>query len=224
MRLATLFSGGKDSSYAAYKAQQAGHTVKHLVSVYPQNESYMYHVPNIHLVELISQSMNIPLTIVEAPDREDELEPLKMALSKLSDIDGVVSGAVASEYQRSRFKQICDELALELLTPLWGADPEKVLRDMLLDGFKVMIVGCYAMGLDETWLGRIIDDETVDELVDLHRKYGIHILGEGGEIETIVLNAPNMRQELQIIDGVKKWYGDSGELIITGSLLQEKSE
>jgi len=47
--------------------------------------------------------------------------------------------------------------------------------------FKVIIVGVSAFGLDQKWLGREINAESLAELVELNRKYQISLVGEGGE-------------------------------------------
>ena len=62
MKAAVLFSGGKDSTMAIYKAIEEGYSVEYLVSMISENpESYMFHVPNIHITELSSEAMGIPL-------------------------------------------------------------------------------------------------------------------------------------------------------------------
>src|SRR5512136_56890 len=147
----------------------------------------MYHVPAIGLTRLAAQSIGIPLLALVSPrESEKELLPLRDTLAGLG-VDGIVSGALASEYQRRRLDQICADIGIKSFAPLWHKDPRELLGEMVDEGFEIMIVGCAADGLDERWLGRILDEKALKELDWLHDKYGIHVAGEGGEYESMVL-------------------------------------
>lgn len=210
MRLAALTSGGKDSIYAIQLAIREGHEITDLVTIEPdRDDSYMFHSANIHMVDLISSSAGIPLTTqTTLGEKEKELEDLEMALGHL-DVEGVVVGAIESEYQASRVRRICNTLGIEMVAPLWHVEPELLIRDMIRV-MDIMIVHVSAMGLDEEWLGRTIDDTVIDALIDLNRRYGIHICGEGGEYETLVLDAPLYRSRIEILDAEIMWEGDRG--------------
>ena len=211
MRVAALFSGGKDSVFAVYITQQFGWEVPHLVSLLPEkSDSWMFHSINIHLTEQLAETLGIPLAKKSTKgEKETELVDLKHLLQDL-EIDGVVSGAIASEYQRTRIEKICDELSLKSFTPLWHKNPELLLRDQIKAGFHIIVVGVFAYGFDETWLGKTIDEETIDALVHLNKKYGINISGEGGEFETLALDGPLFHQKLVIDEAIKEWNRDSG--------------
>jgi diphthine-ammonia ligase len=211
MRVAALFSGGKDSVFAIYIAQQYGWDITHLVSLYSENpDSWMFHSINIHLTELLADSLRIPLVKKSTPgEKETELADLQTLLQSLN-IDGVISGAIASEYQRTRIEKIGHDLGIKTFTPLWHKNQELLLRDMVKAGFKSIIVGVFAEGFDETWLGRPIDEDTIDDLVQLHKKYGINIAGEGGEFETLVLDGLLFTKKLVIDEYSKQWNRDNG--------------
>jgi len=211
MRVAALFSGGKDSVFAVYITKQYGWEVSSLVSLLPeQPDSWMFHSINIHLTDLFAEALDIPLVKRGTKaKKEEELADLKQLLQNL-EIDGVVSGAIASEYQRTRIEKICDELGIKSFTPLWHKHQELLVRDQVKAGFHIIVVGVFAEGLDETWLGRTIDEHTIDELVLLHKKQGINIAGEGGEYETLVLSGPVFSKRLMIDESQKEWNRDSG--------------
>lgn len=215
MKVAALFSGGKDSVFSIYIAEQYGWNITHLVTVLPENkDSWMFHTINIHLTEKLSETIGIPLVKkITKGEKEDELEDLKNILSGL-DIDGVISGAIASEYQRTQIEKICYELGIKSFTPLWHKDQALILREQISAGFKIMIVGVFAQGFDESWLGRIIDGKCIDELMKLGEKYHINIAGEGGEIETLVLDCPIFKKKMKINRMKKEWRRDSGVLKI----------
>lgn len=213
-RYGALTSGGKDSSYALYLALKGGFNVKKLITVNPRREdSYMYHSYNLHLLELYSKACEIPLIMEESSGiREEELKDLKRAILR-ADVDGVITGAIASEYQASRMERICQELKIEMLAPLWHMDGEQLLREMART-MEIIVVHVAAEGLDQSWLGRRIDEAAINDLMKLRAKYRFHVAGEGGEYETFVTSAPFFKKRINIIESERKWYGNRGTLEI----------
>ncbi|HDI52974.1 MAG TPA: TIGR00289 family protein [Candidatus Bathyarchaeota archaeon] len=210
MRLAALFTGGKDSTYAAHLAEDLGE-LRYLVTMIPQREdSWMFHTVNIGLASLIAEAYGVEHVAASTSGvREEELQDLKRVLEDL-DIDAVVSGVIASNYQRRRIDKLCRQLGLRHITPLWGREPAELLGEMLEAGLRIMVTGVAALGLDERWLGRILDEEALGELVELNRRYGINVCGDGGEMETLVLDAPWFRYRVEIIEAERLWDGVRG--------------
>lgn len=200
MKVAVLFTGGKDSTRTVHWCLEKGYDVKYLVTLIPQREdSWMYHYPNIHLVDKLSEAIGIPL--VKKPSsgiKEKEVEDMKEALKGL-DIDAVACGGIASNYQRERIERVCKELGLKLITPFWHTDPEKFMRDTIDLGFDVIFVGVFSMGFDKSWLGRKLNHQSLKELVGLNEKYGVSLVGEGGGFETLVVDGPIFKKRLKII-------------------------
>ncbi|MCZ7391833.1 MAG: diphthine--ammonia ligase [Candidatus Methanoperedens sp.] len=222
MKLAALISGGKDSTFAIYKALQEGHEVTDLVTIKPEYEdSYMFHSANIHLTEMISQACGIPLTSMSSSgEKEKELDDLKKALQQVK-VEGVVAGAIESEYQASRVRHICEELGLAMYAPLWHCEPESLLREMITC-MDIRMVKVAAAGMDGSWLGRRFNERLIEDLKALHRKYRIHIAGEGGEYETLVLDAPYYRKRINLLEVEKLWRGDFGVMKVIKAELGEK--
>jgi predicted ATP pyrophosphatase (TIGR00289 family) len=223
MDVAILFSGGKDSTMALYAALDAKEDVRYLLSIKSKNdESYMFHVPNIHITDLLSQALEIPIMSVETDGvKEEELEDLKSAFIDLKNrgVEAVYTGALYSVYQKSRIEKLGSEVGLKIISPYWHVDELEYMRKIVSLGFKVMICGVAAWGLDESWLGRIIDDKTIDELVALNEKYGINIAFEGGEAETLVLDGPIFKRKIKILKYKKEWHLDSGVYIIEDAVI-----
>ncbi|HEV8360009.1 MAG TPA: diphthine--ammonia ligase [Candidatus Thermoplasmatota archaeon] len=213
MRVAALFSGGKDSAYAIHVAEQWGWDVSHLVTVAPAGEeSMMFHWPNVHLTPLLAQAMGKEHVLVEgsgAPERE--VDELAAALRPLR-VDGIVSGAVASEYQRTRLERMGHRVGLKTWTPIWHKAPLDLLRSMRAAGLRAIVAGCFAEGLDARWLGRELDDAAIAELAELQRARGIHPGGEGGEYESLALEGPGWGSSLEIVRAEKEWQRDRGVL------------
>lgn len=213
MKLGVLFSGGKDSTYALYKAME-GNEMACLISIISKNpDSYMFHTPNIELVELQAKALGFPLiTKLTKGEKEKELADLKAAIEAAKRkyaIEGVVTGAFASAYQKDRIQKICDELSLKCINPLWGKEPEKIMREMISQGFKFMLSSIAAMGLDESWLGRVLTGKDVDKLVELNKKYGVHIAFEGGEAESLVIDAPVFKKKINVLRAEKKMESEN---------------
>jgi ABC transporter with metal-binding/Fe-S-binding domain ATP-binding protein len=189
-------------------------------------DSWMFHHPGLEWTRLQAEATGIPqVTAKVSGVKEEELGPMKEALYRLVKtygIKGVVTGAIASEYQKSRVDRICDELGLRSLAPLWGMNPEHLLTEQIEMGFEFIMTACMAMGLDSSWLGREVDGEAIDDLKGISRKYGISLVFEGGEAETYVIDAPIFRKRIRITEARSMWKGDSGYLDIVKADLQEK--
>lgn len=207
MKLAALISGGKDSLYATYLASKE-HEIAYAISMVSENpESYMFHFPNVHLVKQQASLMGIPLVEKRTKgEKEKELDDLEDAIASLKgEIDGVVTGALASSYQKMRIDSICKRHDLLSIAPLWHRDPPEYLRSALADGFEIIFVGVAAPPLDAKWLGRRLDEKAIEELVELNRKHGIHIGGEGGETESLVLDCPLFLKKIEVVQAETNW-------------------
>ncbi|WP_152040325.1 diphthine--ammonia ligase [Salinigranum salinum] len=230
-----LFSGGKDSSWALYRALEEGLNVTRLLTVHPGegSDSYMYHVPETRLAALAAESIGIELVEVDpgnleattaadsAAQGDAEVEPLEAALRELAeeiDLVGVTAGAVESEFQTSRIRAMCTRLGIDLFAPLWQQDPDDLARAMLDAGFEITIVQVAAGGLDESWLGRTLDAAALDDLRALNEQYGVHLLGEGGEFETLVTDGPHMSRPIELTYETE-WNGTRGRIRVTDAWL-----
>ena len=223
MKIAALFSGGKDSTRAVEWALKKGFEVKYLVTIFPERrDSWMYHTPTLNLVELSAEAMGIDLiTRKSSGIKEKELQDLKEVLSGL-DIEGVVCGAIASNYQRERVEKICKELGLNVLAPFWGYDPEKFVKETIDSGYEVIMTSVSSAGLDKTWLGRKFDYKMLEDLKKLNEKFGVHICGEGGEYESFVCDCPIFKKRVKIIDYKVIWEEVSGFIEVKKAVLIEK--
>ncbi|NOX71442.1 MAG: TIGR00289 family protein [Candidatus Micrarchaeota archaeon] len=226
MKLGVLFSGGKDSAYALYKAMQK-EEVACLISIVSENkESYMFHTPNIDLTKLQAEAIGLPLIQKKTIGiKEDELSDLKEAIAEAVErfgIEGVVTGAVESVYQATRIQRICSELGLRCFNPLWQKDQLELLKEIVALDFDVIISGVFAYPLNKDWLDQKIDDVVVGHLKRLMERYQISPTGEGGEIETTVLDAPFFKKRIAVKDYEKHFDGMSGTLEIKKAMLERK--
>jgi diphthine-ammonia ligase len=226
MKLGVLFSGGKDSTLALHMAAEH-EIVACLITLQSINrESYMFHTPNTSLTKLQAEALGIPLVTRETEGKkEEELVDLERAIvdaTRQYQIEGVVTGAVESVYQSTRIQRICNRLNLWCLNPLWKRNQRELLKELVVKRFKVIVSGVFAYPLDETWLGRELDSAMIDRLVELEKKYGISPSGEGGEIETTVLDAPMFKKRIEILQHKTEARDNSGAYNVTEARLVPK--
>jgi len=223
LRVAALVTGGKDSALALYRSIRQGFEVVSLVTMVPQRaDSWMFHYPNIHWADLFAEAVGIPHVKAETSGVKDvELVDLKHVLARLS-VGGVVSGGISSRYQKERVDRICRELGLKHIAPLWHEDPLRLLREMVELKMEAVIVGVYAHGFTSEWLGRKIDKATMNELIELNERFQVSLVGEGGEYETLVLDAAFFKKRIELIETEKIWQGESGYLLVKKAALVNK--
>lgn len=229
MKAGVLFSGGKDSTYAAYLAGRRGDDVRCLVTLSPErSDSYMFHYPNIKWTALQAEAMHLPQVLSGTKGvKEEELANMKQALERAKrdhSIEGVYTGALASVYQKSRVERICDELGLEAVSPLWHIDQVTHLKNLVASRFDVIVTGVAALGLDQDWLGRGLDTGAIEELASLQAKYGVNPGLEGGEGETFVLDCPLFDRRIEVLGSRKHWQGEAGYLEILDARLSPKTK
>ena len=182
----------------------------------------MFHYPNIGLMDLWGEAVGLPVMKAEtAGVKEAEVEDMKGLIAGLG-VEGVVSGAIASNYQKTRVERVCKELGLECIAPLWHRKPLDLLEELLDLRFEVIVTGVYAYGFDKKWLGRRLDAEAVADLMELNRRYGVSLVGEGGEYETLVLDAPFFKKKIKIVKARRIWKEQNGHYQVGEAKLQDR--
>ncbi len=228
-KYAALVSGGKDSLYAMYRAMKEGYDIVCMITMKSQREdSWMFHVPSIDMVDYISECVDIPLIKRETSGiKEKELDDLKNALLEVKrnfGIDGITVGALASNYQNERIKKLADELGLKVFAPLWKKNQEDYMRELLKEGFAFTLTSITCDGLKEKFLGKVLTKDDIEEIIELSRKHGFNAAFEGGEAETLVLDAPFYKKRIKIEYQVIKISEYEIKLNITNVNLIEKKK
>lgn len=229
MNLVSLYSGGKDSTFALYRTIKDGHQISCLVTILPdRDDSLFFHYPNAYCTNYQAECLGIPLISTKAicESKKEELDALEQALLEAKQtfaIDGIVTGGLASKFQQENFQQVCNKLGLKYYSPSWSVDQRQYMHDLLANNFVIMIVGVSAAGLDERWLGRILDSSALNELEILSKRHGFSIAFEGGEAETFVLDCPIFKKRIEVRDAKKHWDGIRGYFQILDVILHDKS-
>lgn len=227
MKVAALFSGGKDSTFAIFKAKNTGHKVECLITIIPlSEESMLLHFPNIRLTKLQSESMKIPHLTIESKSNDTELESetlekiLNDAKTKYG-IEGVVHGGILSEFQKKIFSNACLKLELEIISPLWNKDQKTYMNNLIDSKFHFIIVSVTSSGLDDSWLGKEINKNDLIKLENLASKHGFNLNFEGGEAETLVIDCPLFSYPIKIEKFKKIWDGYRGRFEIVEANLDQ---
>ncbi len=228
VKLGILFSSGKDSTAAAHIMKQQNYDLTCLIHIKSENpDSYMFQTAGTELVEMQAEAMGLPIIIQKTKgEKEAELKDLETAFKKAKEqfqIEGIVSGALFSTYQRDRIEKICDKLGLKIFSPLWHKPQDKHMQDLLEKGFEIVLTAVAAEGLDKDWLGRRITSMDVERLLKLHQKNGLNVAGEGGEFESLVLDCPLFRKRISLVKTeIMMSSSNSGKLIIQKAILIDK--
>jgi len=228
MKLGVLFSSGKDSCLAMHIAKEQGHEIVCLISLESENPySWMFHTPNVQLVEEQAKCLDLPLVMRKTKgEKEKELVDLKEAISEAREkypIDGVLTGAVYSRYQWTRIDKICRDLNLICQSPLWHYDQEQLLRDLISKKFNAVISSIACDGLTKDFLGKKIDTDMIQKLIALNKKIGINVAGEGGEYETLVVDCPMFKKKIVVEDSMTVMENENtGNYIVKKIKLEEK--
>ena len=241
MRVAVLASGGKDSAYAAWWAQLQGWEVVSLVTVLVKgDDSMMFQLQNTWITAFQASSSGVPWKpIISFGDEEEEVGDLESSINAEADIldfneifppgieipenlvihngpldiDGLVVGALRSDYQKTRIERMCQRLGIASFSPLWHKDQGEHMQSLLEHGFGVVFTSVSTEGMSADWVGRTLDGESLNELRDLSKRHRFNLDGEGGEFETIVVSAPHMRRDV-MLEGETFWKGSRGSLEI----------
>ena len=240
MRVAVLASGGKDSTYASWWAQLQGWDVVSLVTVLVRgDDSMMFQLQNTWISAFQASSMGIPWRpVISSGEAEKEVIDLEEAInSEVGDfddierefppgidipddlvihsgaleIDALVVGALRSDYQKTRIERMCQRLGIVSFCPIWHKDSREHMQSLLDHGFGVIFTSVSTEGMNEDWIGRTLERESLNDLIDLSRRYRFNLDGEGGEFETIVVSAPHMKRDV-VVEGDVAWSGSRGSL------------
>ena len=229
MKLAALFSGGKDSTYAIFLAKKLGHTIDVLLTINPHSdESHLLHHPNIKFTSIQAESMKIPQLIEKTTSDipEKEFEMLNNLISRAKEnfeIDGIVHGGILSEYQKDNFSLMCEKNNLTVVSPLWKKESKSYMQELFENNFEYIITTVSSAGLDDSWLGKKIDEKRIEELQKLQIFFGFNLNFEGGEAETFVLNCPLFEKSLKIQNSTTEWDGYRGRFEILDIKLEDNA-
>jgi ABC transporter with metal-binding/Fe-S-binding domain ATP-binding protein len=224
LRLVALYTGGKDSTLALERALEQGHEVAACLTVVPEPNSWAFHETCLEVTPLQAEAIGIPHVMARVGGgKAREVQELGIQLAALRErlgVEGFVSGAIRSSYQKSRLDELASELGLKHIAPNWGSPPGSVVKEVVKRGYEVLVSSVAAEGLGREWIGRRLDARSLEELLVLSEKHGFDPDGEGGDYETLVLWAPIFRRRIRLTEWATTWDGYSGRLVLGGMMLE----
>jgi diphthine-ammonia ligase len=205
-------SGGKDSTFSMEVCRHYGHEIVALANLFPADpstdelDSYMYQTVGHHVIATYAQCCALPLfrrriqgasrdqTLVYRDTQGDEVEDLAALLAYIQQqmpaVQAVASGAIASDYQRTRVERVCARLGLVSLAYLWHQPQLPLLHRMIEAPIDAVLIKIAAAGLiPGKHLGASLP-RMLPQLLLLRQRFGCNVCGEGGEYETLTLDCP----------------------------------
>lgn len=225
LKVTCLVSGGKDSVLALWLALHQFEVVSILTIRSSCFDSYLFHIPNCEHVDLIARMLGIPHKVVwiDSCNVEDEIQILEESF-KQSSSETVITGGIRSEFQRYKFNQAAKLADMKCFSPLWRLSPSVIMSELLENKFNVIITSVSGMGLGKGLLGKKITKETLSTFKRGVSESPLTLIGEGGEYESFVLDAPFYHSQIEIIESEIQWdeYREEGIFVIKKAKLSPK--
>lgn len=184
------YSCGKDSTLALYRMIKEGNKPSALLVTMNghSGRSWFHGVPE-NLINEVSKSLDIPLILVKSGAGDNYNERFSEELIKAKEeleIDCCVFGDIDLEPHRQWCTDRCNEAKIEAIFPLWQEDRESLVYEFIDSDFKTVIKNVKLQCMDESFLGKILTKEVVEEI----KNTGSDACGENGEYHTFVFDGP----------------------------------
>jgi len=215
-RVIASLSGGKDSMYAIFLALQEGLDIDYLMFITNGSKA---HRLNRWLLKLVSESLEIP-TVTAGKEVRD----IRRVLKKLK-ADIFISGVMITPEHMDWYQEICNPIQVQHYAPLWGKKPFTTLAEMRELGFQILIIEVdVSMGSRESWLGKELDNNVLQEINELEKEEKMQPSGELGEYHTFVLDCPLYRKKINILNSEIVWENSKGYVVVKDADLQSKTK
>ncbi len=198
MEVAVLISGGKDSTYSLWLALQQ-YDVKYLITVLSGKESTLFQYQKKTYIEAYSKAVQIPIKIIEVINEKEELSLLEKGISEIN-VEAIIIGGLLSEYQRTKFNSVAVNLGIPCYAPIWRKDQKMLLQEIINHDYQVILSLVAGLGFKKKDVGVEFSSHLLNRLEQLNNEFGISMGGEGGEYETLVLDAPFFRKKIEIVE------------------------
>lgn len=226
MKVAVMYSGGKDSTYAIDFAKEKGWEIAYLLSVKPtRNDCYLFHFATVEHTKELASILGIRhiYTTCDVADPVLEADIVKQIVEK-NIVDAVILGGTGLQMTQIRsIQNALRPLHVEVFAAHSGLEHDEVMQEMIKKGYKFMITQIASYGLNKEWLGRVLDRATMDELFERSKVFGFHAGGEGGYYDTLVLDGPIFSKKLEIESFSKEMESENcGHVVVTKSKIVDK--
>ncbi len=228
MKVAVLFSGGKDSVFAVDHCLSKGWDIEYLLSVKPsRRDCYLFHFATVEHTPHLADALGIRQILVgcDVADPVLEAQIVRQVVEK-NPVDAVVLGGVG--LQETQLKSVRDalfDLGIEVFAAHKDEDEELLMRRMIADGYEIVMTEIASDGLSAEWLGKTLTLDNFEKLKVLSKKFGFDLLGEGGYYNSLVVDGPIFTKKMVIQDSEKVMEaGNSGYLLVKKLAVLPKAE
>ena len=227
MKVAVMYSGGKDSTMALKHALDQGWEVEALISVKPKsNESFLYQFATVEWTKLSSEAVGIPVIHIKSEKigPKEEAEELEQVLKGMK-VDAILVGGVGLQATQIReWRRVAGKFGIGLIVPYESLTSEELFDKTIESGFDIMLTDVASDGLGPEWIGRKLNMQNADEFKMLSKRFGFDVLGEGGYYNSLVLDGPIFNKRIEILNSHKVWDNKtySGYLEVKDAALAEK--
>ena len=197
------WSGGKDSSLCLYEIikENKYHINYLLTSINKMHDRVSMHGVRTELLRIQSESLGIPLKLIELPEHPDMNEYEKEMEKKVNEISGegirhTIFGDIFLEDLKTYRENKLRPLGIEAIFPLWKISTKVLMKKFLTLGFKAIIVCVNEKFLDKSFCGRVIDRSFINDLPDT-----VDICGENGEYHSFVFDGPLFKKPISFEKG-----------------------
>jgi uncharacterized protein (TIGR00290 family) len=208
-----MWSGGKDSALALYRAQSRGLTIVSLLNFFDRDSGRVrFHATRTELVRAQAAAAGIPLRQY-ATTWTDFDGIFRDALADLAGegIAGIVFGDIHLADVRAWYEERVRAAGLAHVEPLWGDVPRDLISEFVDVGGRAVVTCCETAKLDDAWLGRIIDAAFVSDVLRLP----IDPCGENGEYHSFAFAGPMFHREISWARGERRDDGRFAQLDLT---------
>jgi uncharacterized protein (TIGR00290 family) len=213
---AVMWSGGKDSALALTRARARGLEIGALLNfVDAASGRVRFHATRAELIAAQAVAAGIPLR-QQATSWSEFERVFREALERLraDAFAGVIFGDIHLPDVRAWYEDRVRAAGLEHVEPIWGDEPADLLREFVAGGGRAVITCCEVAKLDESWLGRTIDECFVTEIASA----GIDVCGENGEYHSFAYAGPAFREPVAWRSGERRTEGGFVQLDLLSPL------
>ncbi len=198
------WSGGKDSSFCLHQVllENKYEVVYLLTTMNAEFKRISMHGVREELLDAQSNSIGIPqlkVWIYEATNEGYERQMEAMLLQAKSEgIEYVIFGDIFLEDLRVYRENNLAKVGMKAVFPLWKRDTTELIHDFIRQGFKTVTCCINDAHLDESWVGKEIDENFIMDL-----PASVDPCGENGEYHTYCYAGPIFQKKIDIHIGEK---------------------
>lgn len=208
-----MWSGGKDSALALGRAFTSGIVVDRLLSFYDRaTRRVRFHATGVEMLEAQAAAIGIELHAIPTtwPEMEASLRQELLSLRE-EGFSGVVFGDIHLADVRAWYEDRVIAAGLKHVEPIWGEAPQLLLDEFVSLGGRAVITCVELAKLDESWLGRVIDERFASEIA----KTGIDACGENGEYHSFAFAGPVFKRSVSWAAGERRLDSGFAQLDLT---------